>query len=109
MAETTLPSFTPGTLDARIDDPTLAASVAAALARAADERWSERLLERDTTLWSGDPAVQEKIGNRLGWLDLPADFSDMIPALEAFGDTIRDAGFTTAIVAGWAAAAWPRR
>ncbi len=100
MAETTLPSFTPGTLDARIDDPTLAASVAAALARAAGERWSERLLERDTTLWSSDPAVQEKIGNRLGWLDLPADFSDMIPALEAFGDTIRDAGFTTAIVAG---------
>ena len=29
MAETTLPSFAPGTLDARIDDPTLAAAVAA--------------------------------------------------------------------------------
>ena len=100
MAETTLPSFAPGTLDARIDDPTLAAAVAAALARAADERWSERLHERDTTLWSGDPAVQEKVGNRLGWLDLPADFSDMVPALEAFGDTIRDAGFTATIVAG---------
>ncbi len=100
MAETTIPSFAPGTLDARVDDPTLAASIAAALARAAAGRWSERLLERDTSLWSGDPAVQEKIGNRLGWLNLPADFSDMIPALEAFGDTIRDAGFTTAIVAG---------
>ena len=100
MAETTLPSFDPGTLDARIGDPTLAAAVAAAVARAGEERWAERLHERDTTLWSGDPAVQEKIGNRLGWLDLPADFSDMVPALEAFGDTIRDAGFTTAIVAG---------
>ncbi len=100
MAETTLPSFAPGTLDARIGDPTLAAAVAAAVARAGEERWAERLHERDTTLWSGDPAVQEKIGNRLGWLDLPADFSDMVPALEAFGDTIRDAGFTTAIVAG---------
>ena len=100
MAETTLPPFAPGTLDARIGDPTLAAAVAAVLVRAADERWSERLYERDTTLWSGDPAVQDKIGNRLGWLDLPADFSEMIPALEAFGDTIRDAGFTTAVVAG---------
>jgi transaldolase/glucose-6-phosphate isomerase len=100
MAETTLPSFAPGTLDARIGDPTLAAAVAAAVARAGEERWAERLHERDTTLWSGDPAVQEKIGNRLGWLDLPADFSDMIPALEAFGDTTRDAGFTSAIVAG---------
>jgi transaldolase/glucose-6-phosphate isomerase len=100
MAETTLPSFAPGTLDARIDDPALAAAVAAALARAYDERWSERLHELDTTLWSADPAVGEKIANRLGWLDLPVDFSAQVPALEAFGETIRDAGFTAAIVAG---------
>ncbi len=100
MAETTLPSFAPGTLDVRIDDPTLAAAVAATLARADDERWAERLYERDTTLWSSDPAVQEKIANRLGWLDLPVDFSDQVPALEAFGETVRDAGFTAAIVAG---------
>jgi len=100
MAETTLPSFAPGTLEARIDDQTLAAAVAAALRRADEERWSERLHDRDTTLWSGDAAVGEKIADRLGWLDLPVDFSEQIPALEAFGEAIRDAGFTTAIVAG---------
>ena len=100
MAETTLPSFAPGTLDARIDNPTLAAAVAATLARAAVEQWSDRLHDRDTTLWSSDPAVQEKIANRLGWLNLPVDFSLQVPALEAFGETTRDAGFTTAIVAG---------
>ncbi len=100
MAETTLPSFAPGTLDARIDHPTLAAAVAAAIARADVGRWAGRLHERDTTLWSADPAVQEKIGNRLGWLDLPVDFSDKVGALEAFGETIRDRGFTAAIVAG---------
>ena len=100
MAETTLPSFAPGTLEVRIDDPTLAAAVAAALRRAGEERWSERLHDRDTTLWSSDAAVGEKIANRLGWLDLPIDFSEQIPALEAFGEAIRDAGFTTAIVAG---------
>jgi transaldolase/glucose-6-phosphate isomerase len=100
MAETTLPSFEPGTLDARIDDPTLAAAVAAAVARADDERWAGRLHERDTTLWASDPAVQEKVANRLGWLDLPMEFSERIPALEAFGETMRDAGFTTVIVAG---------
>jgi len=100
MAETTLPPFAPGTLDARIDDPTLAAAVVAALARAADEQWSDRLHDRDVTLWSTDPAVQEKIANRLGWLDLPVDFSAQVPALEAFGETTRDAGFTAAIVAG---------
>ncbi len=100
MAETTLPSFAPGTIDARIDDPTLAAAVAAALARADRERWAERLHERDTSLWSADPAVEEKIANRLGWLDLPTDFSDQVGALEAFGETTRDEGFTAAIVAG---------
>ncbi len=100
MAETTLPSFAPGTLDARIDDPDLGAAVAAALARADVERWSERLHDRDTTLWSDDVAVKEKIANRLGWLDLPVDFSDQVPALEAFGETMRDSGFTAAIVAG---------
>ena len=30
----------------------------------------------------------------------PIDFSDNVPALEAFGDAIVDAGFTTAVVAG---------
>lgn len=100
MAETALPSFAPGTLDARIDDPTLATAIAAALDRAGAERWSERLHERDTSLWSSDPAVREKIANRLGWLDLPVDFADMVPALEAFGETTRDAGFSAVIVAG---------
>jgi transaldolase/glucose-6-phosphate isomerase len=100
MAETTLPSFAPGTLEARIDDPILAAAVAAAIRRADEEHWSERLHDRDTALWSSDAAVGERIANRLGWLDLPVDFSEQIPALEAFGEAIRDAGFTTAIVAG---------
>ncbi|MDA8238127.1 MAG: transaldolase [Chloroflexi bacterium] len=100
MAETTLPSFAPGTLDARVEDPALAAAVAATLDRADEEHWSDRLRERDATLWSSDPAVQAKIANRLGWLDLPVDFTEQIPALEGSGEAIRDAGFTTAIVAG---------
>lgn len=100
MAETTLPPFAPATLDARVDDPALGAAVAAAIARADDEHWSQRLHDRDASLWSDDPAVRERIENRLGWLDLPVDFSEQVPALEAFGETIRDDGFTTAIVAG---------
>ncbi len=100
MAENTLPPPPPGALDARISDPALAAAVAAALRRADEDRWGGRLQDRDTTLWSSDPAVQETVANRLGWLDLPGDFSEQIPALEAFGEAIRDDGFTAAIVAG---------
>lgn len=71
-----------------------------AVDRARDESWVERLHARDTSLWSADPRVQAGIAERLGWLDAPAHFSDQMAALEGFGEGIRDAGFTTAIVAG---------
>jgi transaldolase/glucose-6-phosphate isomerase len=62
--------------------------------------WAERLFERDTSLWSDDPAVQVAIRDRLGWLDAPMHFTTEIPALEGFGEGIRVAGFTTAVVMG---------
>lgn len=72
----------------------------AASKRALDERWAERLAERDTTLWSKDPAVREAIAQRLGWLDAPAHFAALTPSLETFGEEARANGFTTAVVAG---------
>ena len=95
-----LPIFAPDALDARIHDPALARAVEAAVRRADAERWVERLHDRDSTIWSEDPEVQARIANRLGWLDAPRDFGDQVPALEAFGEGIRAAGFTAAIVAG---------
>ncbi len=71
-----------------------------AAARARDERWAQRLFERDTSLWSTNERVRAAIADRLGWLDSPIHFSTQIPALEAFGEAIRDAGFTTAVVGG---------
>jgi glucose-6-phosphate isomerase len=71
-----------------------------AVARAARESWAERLFARDTSLWSADQRVQEAIADRLGWLDSPIEFGERIGALEGFGEGARDAGFTTAIVAG---------
>ena len=51
---------------------------------------------------SGPPTrdVQATIAERLGWLDAPGHFHGEIGPLEAFGEAIRDAGFTTAIVGG---------
>jgi glucose-6-phosphate isomerase len=72
----------------------------AAVGRARDERWTERLFGRDPSLWSSDQRVQAGISQRLGWLDAPAHFSSQIAAIEGFGEGIRDAGFTAAIVAG---------
>ncbi|MEO8208238.1 MAG: glucose-6-phosphate isomerase [Chloroflexota bacterium] len=74
--------------------------VAAVTAHAERDEWARRLTDRDTTLWSHDPAVQASIADRLGWLDAPAHFTDQIAALEGFGDGIRVAGFRTAVVMG---------
>jgi glucose-6-phosphate isomerase len=72
----------------------------AAVARARDEAWANRLIDRDTSLWTTDERVAAGIAERLGWLDAPGHFTDQIPALEGFGDVIVEEGFTTAVVAG---------
>jgi glucose-6-phosphate isomerase len=77
-----------------------AAAYADAVERARTERWTERLWDRDPTLWSANERVQEAIAERLGWLDAPDHFAGQIAALEGFGEGIRDAGFTTAVVGG---------
>jgi glucose-6-phosphate isomerase len=72
----------------------------ALLAQANDERWAERLFDRDTSLWTTDPDVAADITDRLGWLDAPAHFTLQTAALEGFGDGIVEAGFDTAVVMG---------
>lgn len=76
------------------------AAINSTLERARSDEWATRLANKDVTLWSRDAEVQAKIANRLGWLDAPVHFTEQVPALEAFGEKVRDAGFTTAIVAG---------
>jgi transaldolase/glucose-6-phosphate isomerase len=76
------------------------ARLSAVAEHARRDEWALRLADRDTTLWSDDPTVQAAIADRLGWLDAPAHFTDQIAALEGFGDGIRVAGFTTAVVMG---------
>ena len=81
-----------------LGDGTAAYEAVAGEAREAE--WANRLFDRDTSLWTTDPEVAEAIAERLGWLDAPAHFTDQIPSLEGFGDSMVDVGFTTAIVAG---------
>ena len=76
------------------------AAYSAAVERARQESWAERLFDHDPSIWSSNERVQAAIADRLGWLDAPLHFSEQIAALEGFGEGIRDAGFTTAVVGG---------
>ena len=72
----------------------------AAVEQARSEDWATRLFDRDTTLWSTDPRVQEAIAQRLGWLDAPEEFANRTASLEGFGDWIAESGFATVVLAG---------
>jgi transaldolase/glucose-6-phosphate isomerase len=80
--------------------PKLREQIDAALAGALDADWVTRIWARDTSVWTADAAVADKIANRLGWLDAPARFSDDTDELAAFAAGLRDEGFTAALVCG---------
>ena len=81
-------------------DAAATAAVAAATQRAVTEGWARRIWDRDAALWSPDPDVQATIGQRLGWLDLPLDFSDRIAELVGLADGLRAEGCRRALVCG---------
>jgi transaldolase/glucose-6-phosphate isomerase len=98
MPDETTSSPTIAPPDLRLGDAT--AAFDEAVRHAGEEGWAERIWDRDPALWSMNERVQEAIADRLGWLDAPAHFGEQIAALEGFGEGIRDAGFTTAVVGG---------
>jgi glucose-6-phosphate isomerase len=64
------------------------------------ERTASGLWSRDPATWSGDPAVQQKIANRLGWLSSPALMAGSIGRVRAFADRVRADGFTDVVLLG---------
>jgi glucose-6-phosphate isomerase len=64
------------------------------------ERAAAGLWHRDPAIWSADPAVQQTIANRLGWLSSPALMADAIPRLETFASSIRRDGFADIVLLG---------
>jgi glucose-6-phosphate isomerase len=58
------------------------------------------LFRRDPSVWSSDPAVQQKIANRLGWLSAPALMSDALPRLRAFSARVQQLQVTDVVLLG---------
>jgi len=76
------------------------AGAARALARLKQQDFVRRLWERDASLWSSAPAVQEKIRNRLGWLLAPENFQRERERIQEFVRAVQRAGFTHAVLLG---------
>ena len=58
------------------------------------------LWRRDPSLWSDDPATQQKIANRLGWLSSPTLMADSLERLRTFAAGIQRDGFTHVVLLG---------
>ncbi|OIO38741.1 MAG: hypothetical protein AUJ72_01990 [Candidatus Omnitrophica bacterium CG1_02_46_14] len=59
-----------------------------------------RLWEKDASLWSRDPHVQEEIRKRLGWLNAPNDMTLQVENINAFAEEIKNAGTTHIVLLG---------
>ena len=56
-----------------------------------------RIWRRDHTVWKPDPT---EIANRLGWLTVSDMMCEQAPALQAFADEVREAGFRHVVLLG---------
>jgi len=63
-------------------------------------RAAERLWQADPAAWSQDPAVQQKIANRLGWMQSPALMAEHIDRITGFASGVKRDGFTDVVLLG---------
>jgi len=60
-----------------------------------DALWRKRL-----DVWTTDPTVQQKVANRLGWLDAVSVIAPQLPRLRDAADGVRRDGFTHVVLLG---------
>jgi glucose-6-phosphate isomerase len=85
------PSLEPGAVGAYID---------AAFSRLAQFRFAEALWNRTLEIWSPDPSVQKKIGQRLGWLQVIEVVTPGLDRVRGFAEGVRAGGFTDVVLLG---------
>ena len=78
----------------------LSGGVNAAVARVGREQMLEAIYNQTPSVWSQDPAVQQKIANRLGWLVSPGGMVAHLPRVAAFAASVRDRGTTDVVLLG---------
>jgi transaldolase/glucose-6-phosphate isomerase len=74
--------------------------VRATLTKLDEQRFCQRLWERDPALWKSEPGHQRVIKNALGWLTVPGAMLGQVDEILRFVDEVRAAGFKHAVVLG---------
>jgi glucose-6-phosphate isomerase len=74
--------------------------VDATLDRLEEQKFPQRLWDRDPSLWKNDPAHQTVIRNALGWLRVSHAMLGHLEGLLSFVQEVKSAGFTQAVVLG---------
>jgi glucose-6-phosphate isomerase len=79
---------------------TLATEFDAACARLDSVQFAPALWNRKLDVWSADPAIQQLIANRLGWLGALDFVEPLVPRLQAFAESVKQSGFTDVVLLG---------
>lgn len=83
-----------------IDPAPIAPALEKAFSRLDASSFAEALWSRRLDVWTADTAVQQKIANRLGWLDVVESMVPQLPRLRACAQSVRDAGITDVVLLG---------
>jgi len=59
-----------------------------------------RIWQHDPGLWTNDPAGQDEVKNRLGWLDLPEKSKTLLSEIGEFADEVHNEGITHFLLLG---------
>lgn len=76
------------------------AYIDSAFSRLVQFRFAEALWNRTLDVWSTDPAVQQKIANRLGWLRAVEFVTPGLDRVRGFAEGVRAGGFTDIVLLG---------
>src|SRR5208337_4703511 len=78
----------------------LSEAVNATLDRLGEQKFPQRLWDRDPSLWKNDPAHQAVIRNALGWLRISDVMLGHHEGISRFVEEVKSVGFTHAVVLG---------
>lgn len=78
----------------------LRSAVISGLEKLEQQHATSRIWEHDASLWKSDPAVQQQIRDRLGWLTVANTMQEKRSEISALVDKMRQEGYKYAVLCG---------